>query len=68
MRYDPHDFFSQIMEVARAGESGETYAVNADGLMISQSRFFEDLHEIGLLAPDVHSTIHQIAVRDLVKI
>ena len=35
----------------RIGESGETYAFNADGAMVSNSRFAEDLILLGLL-PD----------------
>ncbi len=45
------DEFSSILRIARAGETGETYAFDANGVMLSHSRFEDDLREIGLL-PD----------------
>ena len=42
--------FSRILAVARQGESGETYAFDQDGLMISRSRFDDQLKKLGLLA------------------
>jgi len=44
--------FSSILRIARAGESGETYAFDADGLMLSHSRFESGLRDIGLLPAD----------------
>jgi serine/threonine protein kinase len=46
---DPEREFSRIMSVARPGESGETYAFDASGLMVSMSRFDDQLRSIGLL-------------------
>lgn len=34
------------------GKSGETYAVDRNGLMLSQSRFDDELKQIGLLTDD----------------
>jgi hypothetical protein len=61
----PEDDFTRILNVARIGESGETYAFDADGLMLSYSRFDEELHAIGLLPEDesVDSQLN-IAIRD----
>jgi tRNA A-37 threonylcarbamoyl transferase component Bud32 len=44
--------FSGILTVARMGDSGETYAFDADALMLSESRFTDQLREIGLLPDD----------------
>lgn len=41
--------FAHTLEVTRPGESGETYAFNAHGVLISPSRFEPKLVEIGLL-------------------
>jgi hypothetical protein len=41
--------FSRILSVARSGDSGETYAFDQTGLLISHSRFDVQLKEIGLL-------------------
>lgn len=49
---DPEREFSRIMSVARPGESGETYAFDASGLMVSMSRFDDQLRSIGLLDKD----------------
>lgn len=46
---DPEQEFSRIMSVARPGESGETYAFDASGLIVSMSRFDDQLRSIGLL-------------------
>ena len=46
------DEFSSILGIARAGESGETYAFDANGVMLSNSRFEQELREIGLLPDD----------------
>lgn len=43
--------FTQILDLGQVAESGETYAFNADGVMISNSRFDDDLILLGLL-PD----------------
>ncbi|HEC14663.1 MAG TPA: hypothetical protein ENI72_02790, partial [Rhodospirillales bacterium] len=48
-RLEPDENFSPIFERARFGNSGETYAFDANGLMISVSRFDDTLKRIGLL-------------------
>ena len=57
--------FSRILTVARMGESGETYAFDANGLLVSKSRFDPQLRELGLLPedPEVPSLMH-IQIRD----
>lgn len=47
----PEAEFSRILAVSRAGESGETYAFDAEGMLISQSRFDPQLKQLGLLEP-----------------
>ena len=44
--------FTRILQLGRIGISGETYAFNKQGLLVSNSRFDEDLMLMGLL-PDV---------------
>jgi hypothetical protein len=64
-RIRPEVDFTRILSVARAGESGETYAFDKQGVLISQSRFDEDLKQIGLLVDkdEVHSILN-IEIRD----
>lgn len=64
-RMPPEEQFSQILHVARMGESGETYAFSRDGLLLSQSRFDDELKRIGLLvdSPDSHSIL-SVELRD----
>lgn len=50
-RMRPEQDFTRILNVARFGTSGETYAFDSSGLMLSNSRFDDDLKRIGLL-PD----------------
>ncbi len=46
---NPDQEFSRILSVARSGISGETYAFDQTGLLISHSRFDEQLKQLGLL-------------------
>jgi hypothetical protein len=49
LRIRPDADFTRILQTAQAGKSGETYAFDRDGLMLSQSRFDEEMKEYGLL-------------------
>ena len=48
---DPEKDFTRILSLARLGESGDTYAFDESGVMISDSRFDDQLKAMGLL-PD----------------
>jgi hypothetical protein len=65
LRIRPEDQFTGILQVARSGESGETYAFDRQGLLLSQSRFDDDLRHIGLLVdqPDSRSIL-TVELRD----
>jgi predicted Ser/Thr protein kinase len=65
LRIRPELEFTRILQLGRFGESGETYAVNKDGLMVSNSRFDDSLVLLGVLAdqPDAHSIV-TVQVRD----
>jgi hypothetical protein len=65
LRIRPEVDFTRILSVARAGDSGETYAFDADGVLISQSRFDAELQQIGLLVDrDEAHSILKIEIRD----
>lgn len=49
LRINPLAEFSSIFARQRSGSTGETYAVNRDGIMISESRFRDTLRLIGLI-------------------
>jgi serine/threonine protein kinase len=59
LRIRPEAEFTEILQMARAGQTGETFAFDDKGLILSQSRFDDDLKQIGLLAdlPDSHSVL-----------
>jgi serine/threonine protein kinase len=65
LRVRPEGEFTQILQMGRMGQTGETYAFNKDGLMVSESRFDDQLVRIGLL-PDVEDaqSILNISLRD----
>jgi hypothetical protein len=65
LRIRPEDQFTRILQVARFGESGETYAFDRTGLLLSQSRFDDALKDIGLLVdqPDSQSIL-TLEIRD----
>ena len=58
-RMRPERTFTRVLNVARFGLSGETFAFDATGLLLSESRFDDDLKRIGLIAdaPHVRSTL-----------
>jgi serine/threonine protein kinase len=51
LRIRPELEFTDILQLGRIGETGETYAVNKQGLLVSNSRFDSHLILLGLL-PD----------------
>ncbi len=61
----PEREFTKILQLGRVGESGETYAFDSEGVMVSNSRFDEDMILLGLLPDqeDSHSILN-VMVRD----
>ncbi|HEY2838048.1 MAG TPA: serine/threonine protein kinase [Pirellulales bacterium] len=59
LRIRPDKDFTRILQIAKSGKTGETYAFDQSGRMLSQSRFDEQLKEIGLLVDqtDAHSIL-----------
>ncbi len=51
LRINPEREFTRILQLGRMGKSGETYAFDRSGVMVSNSRFDHDLILSGLL-PD----------------
>ena len=62
---NPDAEFTRILSVARSGESGETFAFDAEGVMISESRFDDQLKKLKLLndEPEAVSAL-TLALRD----
>ena len=56
----PEAEFSQIFSVARMGESGEAYAFDRRGMMLTASRFDPELKQMGLItnSPDASSVLN----------
>lgn len=61
---NPTNEFSRILSVARTGDSGETYAFDQTGLLISQSRFDNQLKALGLLDTTNASSALNLRLRD----
>ena len=57
-REDPDREFSESTGMGRIGSSGESYAFDRSGLMLSNSRFEDQLVDIGLLEPGLHSRLN----------
>ncbi len=65
LRNRPLVDFSRKLEIGRFGKSGETYAFDETGTMLSDSRFNDQLRQIGLLPANPDSNaILEIQVRD----
>lgn len=51
LRIVPEKDFTRILAQARSGQTGETYAFSRTGVLLSESRFDDDLKRLGLI-PD----------------
>jgi hypothetical protein len=60
---DPEKEFTEILQQGRIGSSGESYAFNRQGLLISESRFDHNLRDIGVIEPAERGILN-IAIRD----
>jgi len=60
----PEARFSDILKAARGGKSGETYAFNEGGWMISDSRFTDQLKRTGVLPKERQRSILEVELRD----
>ena len=49
LRLDPHSSFFPILQRQQLGSTGETYAFDRRGLMLSDSRFHTALYDLGVL-------------------
>jgi hypothetical protein len=61
----PERELTHVLQLGRLGESGETYAFDRQGVMVSNSRFDSDLILLGILADHPRSrSILNVFVRD----
>jgi PAS domain S-box-containing protein len=63
LRMKPDKEFDKILTISRFGKTGETYAFNDIGQLVSNSRFDEQLVKTGLL-PQGKASIFNIQIRD----
>lgn len=63
IRLDPSENFSRIAKLGRIGDTGETYLVNKEGFLISESRFGDHLIKAGLIKDGERAAL-KILVRD----
>jgi hypothetical protein len=63
IRIDPSGRFTGITQMARTGETGDTYVFNRDGVLLTETRFDAQLRVIGLLRQDQRSIL-QLTLRD----
>ena len=63
LRFDPAGDFTRLFQVGRMGQSGETYAFDDDGRLLSESRFGESLAAMGLI-DSARSAILAIRITD----
>ena len=62
-RLIPEETLSRVMHTGRMGLTGETYALDRTGLLLSTSRFKEQLIKLGLVTPE-KSGVLELTVRD----
>ncbi len=56
LRLKPEAEFSSIFSVARLGQSGEAYAFDRRGMMLTASRFDQELRALGLIPKEPEAT------------
>ena len=56
LRMKPEREFSSIFSVARIGQTGESYAFDRSGLMLTATRFDSELKTLGLIPPGRENT------------
>lgn len=65
LRIRPEREFTRILQLGRFGDSGETYAFDRTGRMVSNSRFDESLVLLGLIPDEASSrSLLNVLVRD----
>jgi tRNA A-37 threonylcarbamoyl transferase component Bud32 len=65
IRLRPEAEFTSVLNSSRFGASGESYAFDAEGRMLSSSRFEADLRALGILdGAEGDSTVVNLHVRD----
>ena len=57
---EPEKSFSRVLQASRSGETAETYAINKNGYMISNSRFVEELKSSGILKQDDQTSVLKV--------
>jgi PAS domain S-box-containing protein len=62
-RVDPSIDFSRIIQLGKMGQSGETFAFDRYGKLLSDSRFEDDLRRAGLIGEDQKSIL-SVSLRD----
>ena len=61
----PETEFTELLQAGRLGQSGETYAFDKSGTLVSNSRFDSQLMMLGILPDHEHSrSILNISIRD----
>ena len=63
LRINPMRYFSTVTALGRVGESGETYAFDKTGALLTESRFVNQLRKLNLLDYGENSTFN-IYLRD----
>jgi serine/threonine protein kinase len=61
---NPDREFTKVLSVSQSGKSGETYAFDQTGLMISRSRFDDQLRQLGLLDATNSSSALNLRLHD----
>ncbi|MGL1934498.1 MAG: response regulator [Fibrobacterales bacterium] len=58
IRFNPFHEFSDITTNSRIGQTGETYIINKKGLLLTESRFDDELYRKGLLNKNQNSLLN----------
>lgn len=62
-RFDPKGHFTEMLQLARLGKTGETYAFDVSGMLISESRFDKEIRQAGLIKKGEEALLN-VQIRD----
>jgi hypothetical protein len=65
LRIRPEEDFTRILSVGHFGQTGETYAFDDQGVVLSRTRFEDQVKQLGLIQDKPHvTTVHNLELRD----
>ncbi|REL30790.1 sensor domain-containing diguanylate cyclase [Thalassotalea euphylliae] len=63
LRINPRSYFSSVTTIGRIGETGETYAFDKSGTLLTESRFDQQLRDLNIISNNQSSSFN-VLIKD----